>query len=252
MVVEFRDVGFSYPGRAPVLHRLGLDVQSGEIVAIVGRSGEGKTTLLKLVNRLLLPTSGAVLVEGRATADWDSIQLRRRIGYVFQEVGLFPHMNVEENVTVVPRLENWPADRARARAHQLLELVGLPHQTYANLFPHELSGGQRQRVGLARALAVDPPILLMDEPFGALDPVTRLAVRREFAKIQQQLRTTVILVTHDMAEAFGVGHRVGVLNAGDLVACDAPGVVSASADPRVQAFVETIPRAPSHGETLLR
>jgi osmoprotectant transport system ATP-binding protein len=252
MVVEFHEVGFSYPGRASVLHGLNLGVESGEIVAIVGRSGEGKTSLLKLVNRLLLPTSGTVLVEGRATPDWDRIQLRRRIGYVFQEVGLFPHMNVEENVTVVPRLENWPGDRARARAHQLLELVGLPYQTYANAFPHELSGGQRQRVGLARALAVDPPILLMDEPFGALDPITRLAVRREFAQIQQQLRTTVILVTHDMAEAFGIGHRVGVLNAGDLVVCDTPGTVSASTDPRVRAFVETIPRTPVRNDAILR
>jgi osmoprotectant transport system ATP-binding protein len=244
MVVEFCEVGYAYPGRGPLLHRLNLGVASGEIVAIVGQSGEGKTTLLKLVNRLLVPTSGTVLVEGRATTEWDRIQLRRRIGYVFQEVGLFPHMSVEENVTVVPRLENWAVDRARARAHHLLELVGLPHGTYGPVLPHELSGGQRQRVGLARALAVDPPILLMDEPFGALDPITRLAVRREFAQIQQQMRTTVIVVTHDMSEAFGIGDRVGVLHAGELVACGTPGVVSSSADPRVRAFVESIPKAP--------
>ncbi|HVH26677.1 MAG TPA: ATP-binding cassette domain-containing protein [Vicinamibacterales bacterium] len=252
MVVDFREVGFSYPGRTSVLRRLNLGVKSGEILAIVGRSGEGKTTLLKLVNRLLLPTSGAVLVEGRSTTEWDRIQLRRRIGYVFQEVGLFPHMTVEENVTVVPRLESWPVDRARARAQQLLELVGLPYRSFANALPHELSGGQRQRVGLARALAVDPPILLMDEPFGALDPITRLAVRREFGHIQQQLRTTVILVTHDMAEAFGIGHRVGVLDAGDLVICDTPDIVSASDDPRVRAFVETIPRAPHPSDVIVR
>jgi osmoprotectant transport system ATP-binding protein len=154
-------------------------------------------------------------------------------------------MSVEENVTVVPRLERWTDDRARSRAHQLLELVGLSPAIFAASFPHQLSGGQRQRVGLARALAVDPPILLMDEPFGALDPITRLEVRREFTRIQAQLRTTVLLVTHDLAEAFALGDRVGVLDAGELVVCDTPDVVSASTDPRVRAFVETILPAPA-------
>ena len=240
MLVRFQDVGFGYAGRPAVVDRLNLSVESGEMIAIVGRSGAGKTTVLKLVNRLLLPTSGAVVVEGRDTREWDGIRLRRRIGYVFQDVGLFPHMTIEENVEVVPRLEQWPPDRARLRSHQLLELVGLPPQTYAARHPHELSGGQRQRVGLARALAVDPPILLMDEPFGALDPVTRTEVRREFARIQEHLRTTVIIVTHDMAEAFILGRRVGVIDEGRLVICDTPARVAASTDPRVRAFMDTL------------
>jgi osmoprotectant transport system ATP-binding protein len=188
-VVRFEDVGFRHPGGEPVLHRLDLSLDPGQLVALVGRSGSGKTTLLKLVNRLLLPTTGRVLVQGRDTREWDGIRLRRGIGYVFQDVGLFPHMTVEENVSIVPRLEQWTPGRARARAHDLLGLVGLPVGTYAGRRPHELSGGQRQRVGLARALAIDPPVLLMDEPFGALDPVTRSEMRREFGRLQQHLRT---------------------------------------------------------------
>jgi osmoprotectant transport system ATP-binding protein len=240
MLVRFENVRFQYRAGPEVLRQLNLSVAPGETVAIVGRSGGGKTTMLKLVNRLLLPTSGAVFVEGRATGDWDGIRLRRRIGYVFQEVGLFPHMTVEQNVTVVPHLEGWPAERARIRAHGLLEMVGLPPHTYAGRRPHELSGGERQRVGLARALAVDPPILLMDEPFGALDPVTRAEIRREFSRIQDQLRTTVIIVTHDTAEAFALGRRVGVIDSGELVVCDTPERVAGSSDPRVRAFVDTL------------
>jgi osmoprotectant transport system ATP-binding protein len=192
MLLRFDDVAFQHAGRPPVLDHLSLSLEPGQMVALVGRSGAGKTTLLKLVNRLLLPTRGTVMVEGRDTREWDGIRLRRRIGYVFQDVGLFPHMTVEENISVVPRLERWPAGRARARAHELLDLLGLPPATYAARRPRELSGGQRQRVGLARALAIDPPILLMDEPFGALDPATRAEVRREFARLQRELHTTVI------------------------------------------------------------
>jgi osmoprotectant transport system ATP-binding protein len=240
VLVRFQDVGFVYAGRPPVLRGLNLTIESGEMFALVGRSGAGKTTLLKLVNRLLLPTSGSVVVEGRDTREWDGIRLRRRIGYAFQDVGLFPHMTVEDNITVVPRLEGWPQERATARAHHLLDLVGLPAQDFAARWPHELSGGQRQRVGLARALAVDPQILLMDEPFGALDPVTRAEVRREFMQVQAQLKTTVIVVTHDMAEAFALGRRVGVIDDGELIACDTPAEVMRSGNPRIQAFVETL------------
>jgi osmoprotectant transport system ATP-binding protein len=222
-----------------------LSVESGEILAVVGRSGAGKTTILKLVNRLLLPTSGAVIVEERNTRDWDPIQLRRRIGYVIQDVGLFPHMSVEENVAIVPRLERWPPERARMRAHQLLELVGLPPGIYATRRPHELSGGQRQRVGVARALAVDPPIVLMDEPFGALDPVTRAEVRREFARIQAQLQTTVIIVTHDMAEACILGRRLAVLDSAELVICDTPDRVARSTDSRVRQLIDSVPPVPT-------
>ena len=243
--VRFADVGFEYPTRPPVLRHLNLDVEAGEVLVLVGRSGAGKTTLLKLINRLLLPTSGSVVVEGRDTRDWDGITLRRRIGYMFQDVGLFPHMSVAENITVVPRLERWPTDRARARAAELLDLVGLPTGEYATRRPNELSGGQRQRVGLARALAVGPPILVMDEPFGALDPVTRLEIRREFMRIQRRLATTVIVVTHDMAEAIVLGRRIGVVDDGRLVICDTPSAVAASADPVVRAFMDTVAPGPA-------
>lgn len=245
IVVRFDEVGFHREESRPILAHLNLAIKAGEVVAMVGRSGAGKTTLLKLINRLLLPTSGTVFVDGRDTREWDGIRLRRGIGYVFQDVGLFPHMTVEDNVAVVPRLEAWASDRARTRAHDLLALVGLPPATFAGRRPHELSGGQRQRVGLARALAADPPVLLMDEPFGALDPVTRLEVRREFMRIQKQLRRTVLVVTHDMAEAFALGDRVGVIDDGALLVCDTPAVVAASTDPRVRALVETIPPPPA-------
>jgi osmoprotectant transport system ATP-binding protein len=237
----FEDVEFRHGGGSPVLRRLSLSVQSGEILALVGRSGAGKSTLLKLVNRLLVPTSGRVTVEGRDTQAWDAIRLRRRVGYVIQDVGLFPHMTVAENVAVVPRLEGWPTARVDARTHELLELVGLPLAEYGARWPNQLSGGERQRVGVARALAIDPPILLMDEPFGALDPITRAEVRREFTRLQQRLRTTVLVVTHDIAEAFALGDRVGVLDAGALIAVDTPSRVGASRDPRVRLLIDALP-----------
>ena len=245
MSVRFEEVTFGYPGRPAVLDRFNLSIGEGEVVAIVGRSGAGKTTILKLVNRLLLPMRGAVLVEGIDTREWDGIRLRRQTGYVFQDVGLFPHMTVEENVWVLPRLEGWAAARAHARAVELLDLVGLPPATFAARRPSELSGGQRQRVGLARALAIDPRVLLMDEPFGALDPVTRAEVRGEFSRIQRRLAITVILVTHDMGEAFSLGSRVAVLDDGRMVVCDTPSAVSASRDPRVRAFLDSLPPVPA-------
>jgi osmoprotectant transport system ATP-binding protein len=239
--VQFEDVEFRFPGRAPVLRQLSLSLEPGQVVALVGRSGAGKSTLLKLINRLLVPTSGRVIVEGRDTREWDGIRLRRRIGYVFQNVGLFPHMTVAQNIEIVPRLEQWAAARARARARELLDLVGLRPAEYAERRPHELSGGQQQRVGVARALAVDPPIILMDEPFGALDPLTRAEVRGQFSQLQEQLRKTIVIVTHDLSEAFALGQRVGVLDHGELVVYDTPGRVAASNDPRVRAFVEAAP-----------
>jgi osmoprotectant transport system ATP-binding protein len=240
-LVRFEDVEFQHAGGPPVLRRLTLAVQAAEIVALVGRSGAGKSTLLKLVNRLLVPTAGRVSVEGRDTRAWDAIRLRRRVGYVIQEIGLFPHMTVAENVGVVPRLEGWSESRIGARTRELLDLVGLPFAEYSARWPHELSGGQRQRVGVARALAIDPPMLLMDEPFGALDPVTRAEVRREFGRLQQTLRTTVLIVTHDIAEAFALGGRVGVLDAGEMVAFDTPSRVAASEDPRVRMLIDALP-----------
>jgi len=212
-VVSLTSVYFSH-GTHVVLDNLDLAVDAGESVALVGRSGAGKSTVLKLIDRLVLPDAGSVLVEGRDTRQWDPIRLRRRIGYVLQDIGLFPHFTVEDNVALVPRLEGWPVERRRARAHELLALVGLPPGEFAARWPRELSGGQRQRVGVARALAIDPPILLMDEPFGALDSITRQELRTEFQRIRRHLRQTVILVTHDMDEAFALGDRVGVLESG--------------------------------------
>ena len=240
--IEFRDVTFARPGRPPVLDRFSLAVDAGEVLALVGRSGAGKSTLLKLINRLLEPDAGSVVVEGRDTREWEPIRLRRRVGYVLQDVGLFPHMSIADNVAVVPRLESWPPARVEPRVTELLELVGLPAHEFATRWPDELSGGQRQRVGVARALAVDPPVLLMDEPFGALDPLTRVELHREFRRIQDRLRKTVIIVTHDMGEAFALADRVGVLDAGQLVACDRPDVVARSADSRVRQLLDALPR----------
>lgn len=240
-LVEFEDVAFRHPGRPPVFTRLSLRVQAGETVALVGRSGAGKSTCLRLVNRLLVPTRGRVTVDGRDTRAWDPIQLRRRVGYVIQDVGLFPHMTVADNVGIVPRLEGWAEARVASRISELLDLVGLPPGEYASRWPHELSGGQRQRVGVARALAVDPPILLMDEPFGALDPVTRAEVRRQFTTLRQRLRTTVLLVTHDIAEALALGDRVGVLDSGSLIAFDSPARLMTTDDARVRLLLDAQP-----------
>jgi len=240
-LVRFDNVEFGHEGRPPILAGVTLAVNRGETVALVGRSGAGKSTLLRLVNRLLTPSAGSVTVDGRDTREWDAIRLRRQVGYVIQDVGLFPHMTIAENVAVVPKLEGWPEARIAERTRELLDLVGLPSADFAARRPHQLSGGQRQRVGVARALAVDPPILLMDEPFGALDPVTRAEVRREFTQLKKRLRTTVLVVTHDIAEAFALGDRVGVLDAGRLIAFDAPPQVAASNDARVRALIDAVP-----------
>ncbi len=242
--IEFRDVTFRRPGRSPILDRFSLTVEAGEVLALVGRSGAGKTTILKLVNRLLAPDSGSVLVEGRDTQEWEPIRLRRRVGYVLQDVGLFPHMTVAGNVGVVPRLEQWAPERAAARVDELLDLVGLPALEFATRWPDELSGGQRQRVGVARALAVDPPVLLMDEPFGALDPLTRAELHAEFRRIQDRLRKSVIIVSHDMGEAFALADRLGVVESGQLVACDRPAAIAASQDPRVRRLLDAMPAVP--------
>jgi osmoprotectant transport system ATP-binding protein len=242
--IEFRGVSFARPGRARVLDHFNLTVEAGDVLALVGRSGAGKSTLLRLVNRLLLPDEGTVLVQGRDTREWEPIALRRSVGYVLQDVGLFPHMSVAENVAVVPRLERWSAERIGSRVDELLELVGLPAKEFAHRWPDELSGGQRQRVGVARALGVDPPVLLMDEPFGALDPLTRAELHAEFRRIQSHLRKTVIIVTHDMGEAFALADRVGVIEDGTLIANDRATAVASSMDPRVRRLLDAVPVIP--------
>lgn len=235
-IIEFRDAGYRLNGGAELLRGLRLTVARGETLVLLGRSGAGKTTALKLINRLLEPTSGDVLIEGRSTRDWDAIALRRHIGYVIQETGLFPHYTVEQNVSLIPRLENWPADRIRARNEELLALVGLDEAQFLRRYPHELSGGQRQRVGVARALAADPPILLMDEPFGALDPLTRVEIRREFVTLQQRLRKTVVIVTHDTSEALLLGTRIALMEDGSLKRVYSPEGFLRSNEPIAAAY----------------
>ncbi len=224
----------------PILAELNLQVFRGETLVLLGESGCGKTTTLRLVNRLLLPTAGEVLVEGMATSGWDAIQLRRRTGYVIQEAGLFPHFTVARNVALVPELEGWETARTRARVDELLKLVGLEPQEFAERYPRELSGGQRQRVGVARALAAEPPLLLLDEPFGALDPLTRAGLQREFAQLIQRLGKTVIFVTHDVREALFLGTRIGLMRAGKLLLLATPEDFLRSHDEYAQAYVETL------------
>ncbi len=235
--VAFERVSFTHGSGAPVLRELSLHVAPGETIALLGRSGAGKTTALRLVNALLRPTAGKVLVAGRSTAAWDVVQLRRRTGYVIQGVGLFPHLTVAQNVALVPQLEGWPAARTEVRVAELLALVGLPPAEYGARYPHELSGGQRQRVGVARALAADPPLVLLDEPFGALDPVSRAELQREFRGLQQRLGKTALFVTHDVREAFRVADRIALLADGALVALETPAQFAASAHPAVRGFL---------------
>jgi osmoprotectant transport system ATP-binding protein len=245
--IEFENVTFSRrtaDGPTAVLDQFTLTIEPGQVVALVGRSGAGKTTILKLVNRMLVPDSGRVVVEGRDTREWDPIALRRRVGYVLQEVGLFPHMSIADNVGTVLRLEKHPIDQVTGRSAELLDLVGLPAQTFGGRWPDELSGGQRQRVGVARALAADPPALLMDEPFGALDPLTRAELHAEFRRIQRRVGTTVMIVTHDMGEAFALADRIGVIESGHLVAYGGPAAIAASPDSHVRRLLDAMPAVP--------
>ena len=237
-IVEFRNAGYSVNGRA-LLENISFQIEAGETVVLLGRSGSGKTTTLKLVNRLLEPTSGEVLVEGRRTSDWDPIRLRRRIGYVIQEIGLFPHFTVGRNVALVPSLEGWPEVKLAARVNEMLSLVGLDPAQYAPRFPRELSGGQRQRVGVARALAADPSILLLDEPFGALDPVTRSEIQKEFQALRKRLGKTMLFVTHDVREAFILADRIGLMKDGRLLALVAASEFHRLDHPEAKAFAES-------------
>ena len=237
--IEFRDVEFRVNEHV-ILKRFSLDVQRGETLVLLGRSGSGKTTALKLVNRLFESTAGEVRVEGQSTLAWDSIRLRRHIGYVIQEAGLFPHFTVERNVGLVPHLENWEETRVSERVNELLRLVGLEPAQFARRYPSELSGGQRQRVGVARALAADPPILLMDEPFGSLDLLTRAEIQQEFLALQRKMHKTVLFVTHDIGEALLLGNRIALLEAGDLRGIYAPEEFLHSTEPIAAAYVSAL------------
>ena len=244
--IQFQDVTYGFSGSVPrtIVNNIRFSVASGQTLVLLGRSGSGKTTLLKLINSLFVPTSGQVIVRGRPTADWDPIRLRRGIGYVIQDAGLFPHFTVAQNIALVPSLEKWDAARTAARVSELLSLVGLEPAQYCHRRPHELSGGQRQRVGVARALAADPPILLMDEPFGALDPVTRAELQREFSALARRLGKTIVFVTHDLREALLLASRIILLENGRIIADASPQEFPRIDHPEVQAFTACLTPLP--------
>jgi osmoprotectant transport system ATP-binding protein len=238
IAIEFVDVEFHISDGKTLLSGVNLAVSKGETLTLLGRSGSGKTTCLKMINRLLAPTHGEVSVDGIPVEQWDAIRLRRRIGYAIQDVGLFPHYTVRQNVALVPKLENWDAQKIETRVQEVLHLVGLPGAEFANRYPHQLSGGQRQRVGLARSLAADPPILLMDEPFGALDPITRAELQMEFKSLQQKLAKTTVFVTHDVGEALLLGTRIGLMENGSLRGIYTPDEFLSATDAAVKAYVD--------------
>jgi osmoprotectant transport system ATP-binding protein len=237
-VIEFDRAGYRLPDGKQLLSDLNLAVNRAETLMLLGRSGSGKTTSLKLINRLLEATSGEVRVEGKVVAQWEPTTLRRRIGYAIQDVGLFPHYSVYQNVALVPKLEEWDEKRISARVEEVLSVVGLPVHDFGRRYPHELSGGQRQRVGLARALAADPPILLMDEPFGALDPITRAELQMEFKQLQQKMGKTIAFVTHDVGEALLLGNRIALMEDGRLHGVFRPDEFLVSEDKSVRGYVD--------------
>ena len=237
--ISFQNVNVSF-GSRPVLSNLSFDIKEGETLVLLGRSGSGKTTTLRLINKLIEPSQGKVMVGDKSTGEWDPIELRRGIGYVIQENGLFPHFTIEENVSLVPHLKGWPPERIKSRVTELLELVGLAPEAYLDRYPSELSGGQRQRIGFARALAADPRIVLMDEPFGALDPITRGEMQTEFAALSRKLHKTIVFVTHDLREAFTLADRIGLFKNGRLVELFPTRQFLQSKEPEARSFIDSL------------
>ena len=239
VAIRFDTVGYTVD-ETVILTDLDLEVLEGEVLILLGESGCGKTTTLKLINRLIEPTDGQITVQGKPTVEWDPIELRRQIGYVLQEAGLFPHFTIAENVSLVLRLLNWEQGQRNERTREMLDLVGLDFAKFGGRFPHELSGGQRQRVGVARALAADPKIILLDEPFGALDAITRTKLQREFAKLVRDLGKTAVFVTHDLHEAMLLGSRIALMDRGKIVLLDRPDAFRRSNIPLVRAYLDTV------------
>ncbi len=235
--IEFAHASYRFENSPELLFDINLAIVPGEVFMLLGRSGSGKTTSLKLINHLLTPTQGEVRIEGIPTTRWDPIALRRKIGYAIQEVGLFPHYTVEQNIALVPKLERWPKEKIADSVREVMSLVDLPAE-FLDRYPNQLSGGQRQRVGLARALAANPPILLMDEPFGALDPLSRGQLQNEFRQLQQRLKKTVVFVTHDVGEALLLGDRIALLQEGRLLSIQTPKEFLATDDPTARSYVD--------------
>lgn len=238
--ISFHDVSYQVDGRV-ILDKISFEVDRSETLVLLGRSGSGKTTALQLMNRTLEPSSGAIKLDGRNIADMDPIELRRRTGYVIQEFGLLPHWTVEQNVALVPKLLGWPEEKRMGRARELLDQVGLEHHQIGSRKPHQLSGGQRQRVAVARALAADPGVLLFDEPFGALDPVTRHEMQQQFLQLRERYQVAAIFVTHDLLEALAIGTRIAVLDCGKLEILTTPDQLFAATTPTAREFLATLP-----------
>lgn len=236
-MIQFKDVSMSY-GDNEVIHHLNLEIEEGKLVVFIGPSGCGKTTTLQLINRLLSPSSGQILIDGVDIQSIDPVTLRRSIGYVIQEIGLFPHMTIEQNIEIVPKLLKWPEEKRKARTRELMDLVEMDPDTYLSRYPSGLSGGQQQRIGLLRALAVQPPIILMDEPFGALDPITRDSLQEEIKKLQKKLKKTIVFVTHDMDEAIKIADKIVLMKDGQVVQAASPDeLLSDPANEFVEQFV---------------
>ncbi len=230
-MIEFKNITKSFKSRV-ILDKINLNINKGELIVLIGPSGCGKTTTLKMINKLIAPTSGQIYINGKAIADENTIELRRNMGYVIQQTGLFPHMTVEENIGLIPTLERWPEDKVREKTVELMKMVGMEPEEYMDRYPGELSGGQQQRIGVARAFATNPDIILMDEPFSALDPITRNQLQDELYNLQQELKKTIVFVTHDMDEAIKLGDRICIMKDGAILQFDTP---------------ENILKSPAHG-----